>query len=319
MDRGSNLGKRRSIAVPYNLNIASESNKFEVCERKADMDLNAAIQFGQLVDYAYAAAPKDLTNRAGKTQNAGLIGGGVDYEVITTIYANDLATDMNPLRSNDIVSIGLVLQASGTGDTVIAIRGTEGIQEWIQDAKFLAVPCPLLLGAGKTEDGFTAMYKSMTVGSGGGSPSVVKALSNLPWKTPVTSLTVCGHSLGGALATLLALDVAANCPSPFNNPTVYTYASPKAGDPQFADTYNQIVPNTFRIANRLDLVPKLPLPPLYEHVLGLFELNPVKLAIPPEILVKFDIVCEHSIKSYLHLLSLLAGGTVLPLQPVCVP
>jgi hypothetical protein len=125
--------------------------------------------------------------------------------------------------------------------------------------------------------------------------------------------------LGGALATLLALDVAANTSSPFDNQAVYTYASPKAGDPQFVSTYNHVVPNTTRIANRMDLVPKLPLPPLYEHVLGLSELNPVILGIPPKVLVKFDIVCEHILHTYLHLLSMMAGGTVLPLDPQCVP
>ena len=66
--------------------------------------------------------------------------------------------------------------------------------------------------------------------------------------------------------TLLALDVAAN--TTFKNPTVYSYASPRTGDPAFASTYNQVVKNSFRIANRLDLVPKLPLPPDYEHVLA---------------------------------------------------
>ena len=58
--------------------------------------------------------------------------------------------------------------------------------------------------------------------------------------------------------TLLALDLAAN--TNFKNPTVYSYASPRTGDPSFASTYNQVVKNSFRIANRLDLVPKLPLP-----------------------------------------------------------
>jgi pimeloyl-ACP methyl ester carboxylesterase len=159
----------------------------------------------------------------------------------------------------------------------------------------------------------------MTIRTAAGSPSVVKALSQLLWKNPVTSLTICGHSLGGALATLLALDVAANSSAPFNNPTVYTYASPKTGNPQFVSTYNHIVPDTVRIANRLDLVPKLPLPPLYDHVLGLFELNPVQLGLPPKVLVKFDIVCEHILHTYLYLLSLMAGGTVLPLDPACVP
>jgi hypothetical protein len=69
----------------------------------------------------------------------------------------------------------------------------------------------------------------------------------------------------------------------------------------------------------VDLVPKLPLPPLYGHVEGLFEVNPVKLAIPPKVLVKFDIPCEHFLSTYLYLLSQMAGGAVLPLNPDCEP
>jgi hypothetical protein len=71
----------------------------------------------------------------------------------------------------------------------------------------------------------------------------------------VTSVTICGHSL----------DFVANAVAPFKVATVYTYASPKTGDPLFVNAYNHLVPDTSRIANRLDLVPKLPLPPLYDH------------------------------------------------------
>jgi hypothetical protein len=283
------------------------------------MDLDVAIQYGQIVNGAYAVPPENLANRVGEIIRPGLIAGSVPYEVVTTIYANDLATDINPLRVNNTVSIGLVLQASGGGDAVVAVRGTEGIQEWMQDARFLAVPCPFLSSGGNTEDGFTDMYESMVTGPEGRAAKIVKALPGLPWKNPVTSLTICGHSLGGALATLLALEAAANAPAPFNTPVVYTYASPKVGDPLFASTYNHVVPNTVRIANRMDLVPKLPLPPLYDHVLGLFELNPIKLVIPPAVLVKWDIRCEHVLGSYLHLLSQSAGGVILPLDPPCVP
>lgn len=283
----------------------------------ATMDLNVAIKFAQLVNAAYAVRPDDLTNQAGNAVNGGLGAFNVVYDVVTSIYANDLATDLNPARGANRVSIGLILQAPATGDAVIVIRGTEGILEWIQDAKFLAVPCPFLSGAGHTEDGFTAMYNSMSVGPVAGSLSVTKAITNpgFPWKLPVSSLTICGHSLGGALATLLALDVAAN--TSFRNPTVYTYASPRTGGPQFVSMYDHVVPDTFRVANRLDIVPKLPLPPLYDHVLGLFDLSPVKIGIPVQFLVKPGIPCLHILTSYLHLLSLLAGGTILPLNPGC--
>jgi len=278
------------------------------------MDLNKAIEFAQLVNAAYAILPDNLANSAGDALTAG----GRAYTVVTTIYANDLATDMNPGRGNDHVSIGLICQADGTGDVVIAIRGTEGILEWIQDAQFLLVPCPFLAGAGHTEDGFTAMYNSLRTGDATGSPTVVNAMATLPFPQPVSTVTICGHSLGGALVTLLALDLAAN--TDFKNPTVYTYASPRTGDPSFASTYNQVVKNSFRIANRLDLVPKLPLPPAYDHVLELYELNPIQLLpLPPKILLKFTPTCEHVLDSYLYLLSVVSGGPVLPLDPTCMP
>jgi Lipase (class 3) len=278
------------------------------------MDFNTAIDYAQLINEAYAILPGDLTNSAGKI----LTVGAVNYTVVTTIYANDLATDMNPGRGDDEVSIGLICQANGTGDVVIAIRGTEGIDEWIHDAEFLQVTCPFLPGAGRTEDGFTAMYNSLRTAVTPGSPSVVNALATLPFKQAVTSLTICGHSLGGALVTLLALDVAAN--TTFKNPTVYSYASPRTGDPSFADTYNQVVKNTFRIANRVDIVPMLPLPPLYQHVQTLAELNPIQLLpLPPKILVNLTIPCAHSLDTYLYLLSLNSGGPVIPLDPACEP
>jgi hypothetical protein len=278
------------------------------------MDFNTAIGYAQLINKAYDILPGDLTNSAGKI----LTVGAVNYTVVTTIYANDLATDMNPGRGDHEVSIGLICQANGTGDVVIAIRGTEGIDEWIHDAEFLQVKCPFLPGAGQTEDGFTAMYNSLRTAVAPGSPSVVNALATLPFKQAVTSLTICGHSLGGALVTLLALDVAAN--TTFKNPTVYSYASPRTGNPSFADTYNQVVKNSFRIANRVDIVPMLPLPPLYQHVQTLAELNPIQLLpLPPKILVNLTIPCAHSLDTYLYLLSLNSGGPVIPLDPACEP
>jgi hypothetical protein len=154
----------------------------------------------------------------------------------------------------------------------------EGIQEWVHDGEFLLVTCPFLPGAGHTEDGFTAVYMSMTTTLDPKCPRVTQSLAGLNFPRPVASLSICGDSLGGAQVTLLALDIAAN--TPFKKTAVYTYASPRAGGPQFAATYNQVVPNTNRIAGRLDLVPKLPLPPLYEHFLGLFEVNSIELGIP---------------------------------------
>lgn len=276
------------------------------------MDLNKAILYAQLVNEAYVPAPNDLTNQAGKVVTAGLGAAQKKYDVITTIYANDLATEKNPGRGNNEVSIGLILQQQGSGEAVIAFRGTEGIKEWVLDAHFGTVPCPFLPSAGQTEDGFTKMYQSVASGPDAGAPKLVGALAGLPWKQAVDSLVVCGHSLGAALATLAALDFAVNSAAPFHNPICYTYASPKTGDDQFAAKYDQIVSDTFRIANELDVVPKLPLAP-YEHVLGEFSLKSYSW-LPPKFLLLPNPLCEHILVDYLYLLSLLVGGPLKPKQ-----
>jgi predicted lipase len=277
------------------------------------IDLMTAIRLGQLLNTTYDTAPSDVTNQAGQKITAG----GTDYTVVTTIYANDLSTDINPSRGDDEVSIGLICQDQ-TGGVAIAIRGTEGTLEWIQDAEFLALPCPFLTGAGHTEDGFTAMYECLRTGVASNSPTVVNALATLTFPRPVSSVTICGHSLGGALATLLALDVAAN--TVFKDPAAYTFGSPRTVDSLFASTYDQVVKTSYRIVNRLDIVPTLPPPVDYEHVLNPYELNPIQfLPLPPKILVKFDPGCEHSLQTYLYLLSLQSGGPVLPLESTCQP
>jgi hypothetical protein len=275
----------------------------------AQPDLNQAIKYALLVKSAEDVPTSQTLYHPGDIINVTYDAINVDYTVVTTIYANDLATDVNPLRTDQIVSFGVAVQDS-LGNALVAIRGTAGIFEWVQDARFLLVKCPILPGAGYMEDGFTAVYESLRITQNPVSKRLVDALPDLAFPHPVTSITICGHSLGAALATLLALDVGAN--TKFANPTSYTYASPRVGDPSFVDTYNQLVPKTYRFANRIDLVPKLPSPPLYEHVLGLYDLNPM-------LKVKWDIPCEHHLTTYLYLLSLLSGGTILPLGADCVP
>src|SRR5437879_6687304 len=167
------------------------------------MDLNKAILYGQLVNEAYKIPTSDLGNRAGTTVTAERGPNKTTFEVVASIYANDLATDASKRRgpTTGRVSIGLLLWQADTGEAVIAIRGTEGIPEWVQDAKFGTEACFFLPEAGQTEDGFTDMYKSFAVSSPTGQ-SVTKSLGTIFGSRKVNSLTVCGHSMGGALATL---------------------------------------------------------------------------------------------------------------------
>ncbi len=72
-------------------------------------------------------------------------------------------------------------------------------------------------------------------------------------------LIVTGHSLGGALATMVALWLQDQLPKgggPVNvRITPYTFAAPTAGNQAFANLYDAKFPNSSRYVNSRDLVP----------------------------------------------------------------
>ena len=279
------------------------------------MNFDNALHYGQLVQAAYTVPSADLTNRAGEAIKPEFDLLKRQYKIVSTIYGNDLATKINAVSGTIMVSYGFVLQDKA-GNVVIAIRGTEGIMEWLYDGAFWQQPCPFLRGSGNTEDGFTDIYKSLCVDDQL-TTSLRQGLTTLKFDKPIQSVTICGHSLGGALATLLALDVGANTA---HLPAVYTYASPRTGDQLFASTFNSVIKESYRIANQLDIVPKLPIehpiPPLpeYRHVNTLVSLESLDVAL--------NIPCEHILSTYMYLLSKQPGVTItqqMKLETFCQP
>lgn len=84
-------------------------------------------------------------------------------------------------------------------------------------------------------------------------------------RNTVTHVTVTGHSLGGALATLCAVDVQYNFPNLAI--AVYTFGTPRVGNDGFRESFNRRVPNSYRIIYGMDMVPALPRPwQGYRHV-----------------------------------------------------
>ena len=70
-------------------------------------------------------------------------------------------------------------------------------------------------------------------------------------------IVCCGHSLGGAIATLCAVDLQYWWGDLFDISCV-TLGSPRVGNWFFAKSYNKRVPNTTRVVYGHDIVPKLP-------------------------------------------------------------
>jgi len=282
------------------------------CE-KNDMNVQTAINAGHFVRFVYDNFDNSskATNLDGKpviTPAGQPVVAGMNYSVLKTIYANDLATDKSPQQQDpDFVTMGIIAQnAADPTDIVIAIRGTVGIWEWLQDAKFGMRAFTNVPGAGCTEDGFTDMYDSFSLTTGVSAGFLKDVTATIPGNSKVT---IVGHSLGSAIATLLALDMSANTTLPV---VLYTLASPRVGDLSFHNIFNHMVPNAYRVANRLDAVPNTPPPLLYFHVGDDTEL------LPPSNM-KLDLLCEHELTNYHAMLAALIGvGAQYPFECGCL-
>jgi len=184
-------------------------------------------------------------------------------------------------------AVQLELTPSGGGQAkqivVVALRGTRTWEEWFTDADGI----PTVFGAGTSLDGLGSVhagfYGLYTIGRLG--TVVTQPLSPTPDQRALGSIAaqvgnyvsqldgslpiyVTGHSLGGAVATLCALDIAYNFPKNFSEISMYSLASPRVAaglsdiptlDNQilFLASYQSKVPNTFQIVHASDIIPIL--------------------------------------------------------------
>jgi predicted lipase len=150
---------------------------------------------------------------------------------------------------NSTEIFGFIIESDD--NIVIAFRGTTSTADTISDLIARQIPFPWLSNGGQTHRGFTEIYETARI-------QIITALTKC---NPNKKLIITGHSLGGALATLCALDPAYN--SKFSPPIVYTYGAPRVGDPTFAAAYNQKIAFNHRIVIESDLIPLIP-PPLFK-------------------------------------------------------
>ncbi|WP_127533573.1 lipase family protein [Paenibacillus kobensis] len=128
---------------------------------------------------------------------------------------------------------------------ILAFRGTRSTMDWVSDFISQQILFKPVKPRCLCHKGFTDIYTSCQEEV----RSLIKA------SDPDKQLFVTGHSLGGALATLAAFDIALNVK---REPIVYTFGSPRVGDPKFARTYNRIVKHHWRVQNEYDIVSHLP-------------------------------------------------------------
>lgn len=146
--------------------------------------------------------------------------------------------------------VGFVI-TSGKNN-IIAFRGTQTQVEWWQNLQ--AAQTEYMHPATGRQYGFVhaGYYRLMRRQIG---KLLLDAVNRLDPNLPCY---VTGHSLGGAVATLAAMEIALNLPKIRDRLQLYTYASPRVGDRAFAQAHSQLIPNSYRIANISDSVPLIP-------------------------------------------------------------
>jgi autotransporter-associated beta strand protein len=268
------------------------------------MDPAVAVKYGKLVQCAYEMYdlhPTELNPPPGPSFPKD------EYLLGWTIQMTDFFWS-----SNKREFYGFMAQSkSDPNEIVIALRGTRTWREWWDDLHFIEkVPCHFCGSAGRVAQGFMEIYKTLgampSAGESGPKP-LREVLFDLASPPPALKLILAGHSLGGALVTLLALDWRCKDEA---NPTIYTFASPRVGDVQFATKFDTMISTSYRTWNYRDEITYLP-PEIigYKHVSG-----------PGYMIDSYGQVrdiptCNHYLNSYLYVLS----NHQVPLDKDCKP
>jgi triacylglycerol lipase len=292
------------------------------------LDPGQAAQYGQFVAAAYDmyAVNNDDLRPAPKSIPPG-------WELSAWINMSDFLFQIRDPKFYGIV----VHETANPDNRIIAIRGTEGILEWIDDAaSIVMVPFRQVPSAGRVAFGFDNIYSTMKVvpvphtapgldavaepeltGSFGDQLEQL-ALRREAERGVVSEFAagrtrrerptvVTGHSLGSALATLFVLENSVK--HKFDISLISTLASPKVGNLEFKHVFGALPLTSWRIVNIRDVVPKLP--PTIPFILD-YEHIDVAYSFDSWLFAKRNLGCYHSIDTYLHWLD----GS-LPLAPEC--
>ncbi|KAG6435599.1 hypothetical protein SASPL_100473 [Salvia splendens] len=150
----------------------------------------------------------------------------------------------------------------GRRDVVIALRGTATGLEWLENMR--ATLTPLTNGDGENEAMVESGFLSLYTSASGNKPSlqtlVREGISKIMQKYggERLSLTITGHSLGAALATLAAYDVKETFADAAPMVTVMSFAGPRVGNWSFRCRLEEQGTKVLRIVNSDDVITKVP-------------------------------------------------------------
>ncbi|CAB4004099.1 mastigoneme [Paramuricea clavata] len=195
-------------------------------------------------------------------------------------YQNKNDSALNSLRliDSDNKVHGFVKYKGKT--IIVSFRGTVDTKGWINNAKFLKRDYQSCKGC-KVHTGFSTFYNSVQM-------QLLAKVSAFSHAHPNSKVIVTGHSLGGALATLAAVELA----KAGYNTDLITYGSPRVGNKQFSEYVDKTMNGlNLRVTYKKDIVTASPPQSIgYWHVgreMHYTDLN-TGYKLPPKIDVNYN-------------------------------
>lgn len=227
-----------------------------------------------------------------------------DWRVLGSLVGQDTVFPLKSLArlGAERVWYGWLLQRSKDHDEyAVVIRGTSGMLEWLSDGRFLLERAP----TGRVEAGFHATYASLALVTEYPEAAVQSALiDDLAAIIDTGRVTVIGHSLGGAMATYLAYELAGRLGS---RVSARIFASPKPGDRRYVERVEQHVKDIASYRYAADIVPDLPLriPFIYPYTnLPCTETLAFDPSVGRDVKEKAQgLVCDHHLLTYVKQLA----------------
>uniref|UniRef100_A0A7N0VLZ6 Fungal lipase-type domain-containing protein n=1 Tax=Kalanchoe fedtschenkoi TaxID=63787 RepID=A0A7N0VLZ6_KALFE len=311
------------------------------------------VRYGEFIQAAYHSFHSDPAMSADAApQSVHVALPDKSYRVTKSLYAtssvglpkwvDDVAPDLGWMtqRSSWIGFVSVCedraeIRRMGRRDITISLRGTATCLEWAENMRDLLVPSvaethdPNPRGQPKVECGFLSLYKTRGAHVPSLAESVVEEVRRLVklYEGETLSITVTGHSLGAALALLVADELSACMPADQMPPvSVFSFGGPRVGNRAFANRLESSNVKVLRIVNSQDVITKVPgmfvsealdtklrtseaaagvlnildnnMPWAYAHV-GT-ELK-VDTKTSPFLKPDADVACCHDLEAYLHL------------------
>ena len=229
---------------------ASSKAGEHVARKPEEMSATARYYLGDLARLGLGPQNRLGLQDLGEEYNDPAPGAGAEIEGKLTVY-NGMMYD------GEQDTQGLFMTHDVERFVVLSMRGTSSLKDFQIDVQGVMREDPTGgAGAGKVHGGNAAAYGTVQ-------KKVLEITNKLFATGRYDRLFVTGHSLGGALATLAAKDIAANwraaagSAGPVRRITAYTFGSPSLGDQAFAHEYNDLVPETWRCVQDQDIVPSL--------------------------------------------------------------